>query len=96
MTKIVDGGTKLSAKIKERQERHTANNALAKNGAGPANISCSSLSAFVWGWTFPIDLKINFEIFVFNSISLAGHDQQRIPRTSPMQNVSGHCKVTRQ
>ena len=31
-----------------------------------------------------------FVIFVLNLISLAGHDQQQIPRTSPMQNVA--CK----
>ena len=40
-----------------RKKRMPAvNTALAKNGARPANIGCSSLSALVLGWTSPINL----------------------------------------
>ena len=65
------------------------NNALAKYGAGQANIGCSSLSASVWGWTFSKKLFGNFIIIFLFSIA-TGLDQQQIPRTSSMQNVA--CK----
>ena len=42
-----------------KKKGRTANNALAKNGARPANIICSSLSALVWGGTSPIDFLVN-------------------------------------
>ena len=41
-----------------RKRMPAVNTALAKNGARPANIGYSSLSALVWGWTSPIDLLL--------------------------------------
>ena len=40
----------------EKKRMPAVNTALAKNGARPANISCSSLSASVLGKTSPIEL----------------------------------------
>ena len=46
------------------------------------------------GWTSPIDLCLNFAIFVLNLSVLARQDKLRIPRTSPMQNVTSNFVMT--
>jgi len=69
-----------------------ANSALAKYGAGHRNFGYNSISALVWGWTFSNKLFGNFIIIFLLSIA-TGQDQQQIPRTSPMQNVSGQLRT---
>jgi hypothetical protein len=59
----------------ELTRKNAANNALAKYGAGQANIGCSSLSASVWGWTLSKKLFGNFIIILLFCIS-TGQDQQ--------------------
>ena len=72
-----------------------AQQCIGKKRGGPANID-SSLSVLVWGWASPIYLLVNLQFFILNLSSLAGQDQQQIPRTSPMQNVGGNLIWTLQ